>query len=207
MPDETRPSVGLRERKKQRTRGAIVDAAMEMFTAHGFDQVSVAQIARRAEVSEATVFNYFRTKEDLVYDRLEDFWGHLVQAVQQRAAGVSALNAFRGFVLNQRTPARTPEEHERLAALTRMIVSSPALLAREREAYDSGARALAVAVARGGRPGVRELVTAHALLGVHRVLLDYTREQVLAGVSGRSLGRRVAERARQGFAVLEQGLA
>jgi hypothetical protein len=94
-----------------------------------------------------------------------------------------------------------------LAALTRMIVSSPALLAREREAYDRGARALAVAVARGGRPGVRELVTAHALLGVHRVLLDYTREQVLAGVSGRSLGRRVAERARQGFAVLEQGLA
>ncbi len=201
------PSAGLRELKKQRTRAAILDAAMDLFTADGFDRVTVAQIARRAEVSEATVFNYFRTKEDLVYGRLEDFWAHLLRAVRHRAEGTSALAAFRGFVLHHRPPAETAEQHERLAAITRMIVSSPALLAREREAYDRGATALAEAIAGRSDPGVADLVTAHALLGVHKVVLDYTREQVLAGAYGRLLDRRVAAQVRRGLAVLEEGLA
>lgn len=207
--DSTGPTqpVGLRERKKQRTRATIVEAAMDLFTANGFDQVTVAQIARRAEVSEATVFNYFRTKEDLVYGGLDDFWAHLLRAVEQRADGVGSLAAFRGFMLNQRPPAETAQDHERLAAITRMIVSSPALLARERESYERGAQALAVAIARGPDPGVADQVAARALLGLHRVLLDFTREQVLAGVYGRLLGRRIAARAGRGFAVLEKGLA
>jgi hypothetical protein len=54
---------------------------------------------------------------------------------------------------------------------------------------------------------VADQVAARALLGLHRVLLDFTREQVLAGVYGRLLGRRIAARARRGFAVLEKGLA
>ena len=46
---------------------------MRLFLERGFDQVSVAEVARAADVSEATVFNYFPTKEDLVYERMDAF--------------------------------------------------------------------------------------------------------------------------------------
>lgn len=73
MSLDAAPELGLRERKKQRTRAAIMDAALALFTSRGFEAVTTAEVARTAEVSEATVFNYFATKEDLVYDRLETF--------------------------------------------------------------------------------------------------------------------------------------
>ena len=64
---------GLRERKKQQTRELIAQTARDLFVAHGFDAVRVAEIAAAADVSEKTVFNYFPTKEDLVFWRLESF--------------------------------------------------------------------------------------------------------------------------------------
>ena len=57
---------GLRERKKRQTHEAIAEAAMALFVEHGFDAVTVADVARAADVSEKTVFNYFPAKEDLV---------------------------------------------------------------------------------------------------------------------------------------------
>ena len=60
---------GLRERKKRQTREAIAQAAMALFVARGFDAVTVADVARAADVSEKTVFNYFPAKEDLVFAR------------------------------------------------------------------------------------------------------------------------------------------
>ena len=83
---------GLRERKKQQTREAIAAAAFDLFTERGFDGVTVAEVARRADVSEATVFNHFPTKEDLIYARLEAFETALLEAIrpltgrQRRAA-------------------------------------------------------------------------------------------------------------------------
>jgi len=60
---------GLRERKKARTRQAIADAAARLFAQRGYEQVAVSDVAREAEVSEQTVYNYFQTKEQLVTDR------------------------------------------------------------------------------------------------------------------------------------------
>jgi AcrR family transcriptional regulator len=63
---------GLRERKKARTRRLIQEAAWSLFSKRRFDGVTVAEIARAAE-AEKPVFNYFPTKEDLVFGRLEAF--------------------------------------------------------------------------------------------------------------------------------------
>src|SRR5919201_3787390 len=144
------PDLGLRERKKQRTRELIAETARRLFAERGFDRVTVAEVARAAEVSEQTVFNYFPTKEDLVYWRLETFEEELLEAIRSRAAGESVLDAFGRFVSAPRGMLASPDEdtRERLAALSRMIASSPALLAREQQIFagytDSLAALLAV---------------------------------------------------------------
>src|SRR5260370_36662289 len=79
--------LGLRERKKLRTRQLIAETARRMFVERGFDAVPVAAVARAAEVSEATVFNYFSTKEDLVYQGMEAFQPELLAPVRDRPAG------------------------------------------------------------------------------------------------------------------------
>src|SRR5919198_2957348 len=109
---------GLRERKKQQTRSAIAAAAMELFGERGFDAVSVAEVARAADVSVATVFNYFPTKEDLVYDRMEAFEEALLAAIRERAAGESVLAAFGRFILERtQQQAATIDVTERVATL------------------------------------------------------------------------------------------
>ena len=87
---------GLRERKKRQTREAIAAAAMALFHARGFDEVTVAEVARAADVSEKTVFNYFPTKEDLVFFRADDRLAERVEAIRNRAARRAALAHLRG---------------------------------------------------------------------------------------------------------------
>src|SRR4029453_18007486 len=93
---------GLRERKKQQTRQLIADTARRLFAERGFDRVTVAEIAREADVAEKTVFNYFPTKEDLFYSRLEAFQEELLAAIRTREPGETVLAGFRGFLLRQR---------------------------------------------------------------------------------------------------------
>src|SRR3954463_1747669 len=86
---------GLRERKKRQTREVIAHAALELFTARGFDAVTVADVARAADVSEKTVFNYFAAKEDLVFHTGAERRAALIEAVRPRPPGASVLAPFR----------------------------------------------------------------------------------------------------------------
>src|ERR1700690_2448182 len=102
---------GLRERKKARTRRAIADAAARLFADRGYEQVAVSDVAREAEVSEQTVYNYFQTKEQLVPDRDQRGEDQLSQAIRTRAPGTPPAAAIREFVLAtvdgiRRIPAR-----------------------------------------------------------------------------------------------------
>jgi AcrR family transcriptional regulator len=171
---------GLRERKKQQTRQLLADTARRLFAKRGFEQVSVVEIARAADVSEATVFNYFPTKEDLVYSGLEAFEGELLRAVSERPAGETVIDAFGRFILEPRGLFATRDEGAArdLIAVTRMIAASPALLAREEQIFARYTRALARLIAdevRASQGDLRPYVTANALIGVHRALIDYVR--------------------------------
>jgi AcrR family transcriptional regulator len=203
--------LGLRERKKQQTRGLIADTARRLFVERGFDRVTVAEIARASDVSEATVFNYFPTKEDLVYWRLETFEEDMLRTIRERPPGESFLGAFGRFVLEQRglLATRDPDAIEFLAALTRMITQSPALLARERQVFDRYTTSLAALLADetdAGPDDPEPWVAAHALIGVHRSLVDYTRRRVLAGARAPALTRQVRTQATRALAALERGL-
>jgi AcrR family transcriptional regulator len=202
---------GLRERKKQQTRAAIAAAAFDMFGERGFDAVTVAGVARRANVSEATVFNYFPTKEDLIYGRLEEFEAAMVRAVRDRAPGQSIIAAVAPFLLKSRglLGSSDPEARNRLTTVNRIIANSPSLLARERQIYDQYTRTLSKLIAeeRAVDPDdVESWVVANAIIGVHRGLVGFVRRKVLAGKSGPNLARAVRSQAERALAVLDQGL-
>lgn len=86
---------GRRERKKAATRKAISDAATLLFLERGFDEVSIREVAEKADVSPTTVFAHFPQKEALVFDEDEEQREQIVSAVRERAPGVSASEALR----------------------------------------------------------------------------------------------------------------
>jgi AcrR family transcriptional regulator len=203
---------GLRERKKQQTRRHIAETARQLFTERGFEHVPVAEVARVADVAETTVFNYFPRKEDLVYWRLASFEEELLATVRERAAGESVLNAFRRFLLAQRglLGESDPEAHAQLARIARMIVSSPALLARERQIFAGYTDSLAALIAGeqgAGAHAVEPRVVANALMGVHRALIDFSRELVLADTPPEQATSAVRAEADRAFSRLERGFA
>jgi AcrR family transcriptional regulator len=199
---------GRRERKKQQTRQLIADTARELFVERGFEEVTVAEIARAADVAETTVFNYFPTKEDLVYWRMESFEAALLGAIRDRDPGESVVAAFRRFALEPRglLAERDPQAREELAAITRMIASSPALRAREQQVYARYTESLATLLAEEAGGTIEPWVAANAMMGVHRALVDYTRERVIAGERSPRLARDVRAQGERALALLESGL-
>ena len=208
--------VGLRERKKQRTRELIAETARRLFAERGFENVTVAEIAHEADVAEKTVYNYFPTKEDLFYSRLEAFEAELLAAIRDRAAGETVLTAFKRFLLAPRgiyakleaDDARAAQQQ--LRTVTRIITNSPALLAREQQVFADYTDSLAALLAEetGARAGdIEPWVVANTLLGVHRALIEYVRARTLTGADDRHrLARDLRAQAKKAFARLEHGL-
>src|SRR5690349_3592412 len=88
-----RQMTGLRESKKRRTREAIAQAAADLFHERGFGAVTVDDVARAADVSRQTVFNYFPTKEQMLFDREDEVSAALLALVRGRRDGASLLAA------------------------------------------------------------------------------------------------------------------
>ncbi|WP_207212033.1 TetR/AcrR family transcriptional regulator [Promicromonospora panici] len=203
--------MGLRERKKQQTRHRLTETAWRLAADQGFDRVTVAEIARETGVSEATLFNYFRTKEDLFYEPLEAFGDELVQAVRDRPEGTTPSTAVRDFLLQDRgILAVGPDDEDaaqaQLRTQMRVINDSPALLAREQLAFARYTESLAGALRAEDVDPIAAAVVAHALIGVHRSLITFVRAEVLSGTPPRRIAARTRRHCAAAFDLLESGI-
>src|SRR5262245_14325897 len=93
LREDDKPVIGLRERKKAKTRAAIQEHALRLFQEQGYNETTVEQIAEAAEVSPSTFFRYFPTKEDVaLYDAFDPLF---IEAFQNQPPSLSLMQALR----------------------------------------------------------------------------------------------------------------
>jgi AcrR family transcriptional regulator len=195
--------VGLRDLKKQRTREALASKAFELFAQRGFDHVTVTEVADAAGVSEKTVFNYFQTKEDLLFDEVPQREASLVETVRGREPGESVVAALRRMQLAQceRMASRG------FAVFARIIEESPALRAKELEVMARFEQVLAAALEDELRvPEWDARVAATLLVAVQWQFFLLARERALAGRHGAAAARRLRTDLERAYELLERGL-
>jgi AcrR family transcriptional regulator len=130
------PPAGLRERKKQRTRDALVDAAFGLFARKGFAATTIDEIAEAVELSPRTFFRYFESKEDVALTLFAQQFTALCAAFAARPAGEPVLTALRhATVKTMRACERGTGgfDADRFSCVQQMIRDSPAVHARSLE--------------------------------------------------------------------------
>jgi AcrR family transcriptional regulator len=150
-------TTGRRERKKAQTRQALADAALRLFLEHGYDGVTVAQIADEADVSLATLFKHVPDgKEALIFDDGTERRESLAAAVRDRPAGSSVLTALRAFMAGRGAFAAdlTPD----LQRKRDLIVGTPALRDHQRKLWVASEGVLADAIATASRQDATDAV-------------------------------------------------
>ena len=146
MTEVTGPvrQAGLRERKKAKTRAAIREQALRLFREQGYQATTVEQIAGAAEISPATFFRYFPTKEDVV---LQDDVDVLTTAAFDAQPGLSPIAAVRAAAAAT-FAGLTPDELARFRETTEMTLSVPEIRARAVDEFTRSIDVLADALAR-----------------------------------------------------------
>jgi AcrR family transcriptional regulator len=199
-------TTGLRERRKQEARQAISGAAMALFAAQGFDEVTLSQVADAAGVSKMTVTNYFPRKEDLVFDRAEVIIRSLADAAAARAPGESLLAAIRRDYA-ERIAAGDVTLGPPTAEFARMVHNSHVLTSRYREIADLREQALGDAIAaETGADDAQQRIVAAQFASVHRVLFAEAASRILAGQPRDEICQVLAAAARRAFDLLEPSL-
>jgi AcrR family transcriptional regulator len=128
VPDRTGPD--RRQRKKQLTRDALIEAALELFAARGYDHTAVHEITDAVDVSERTFFRYFASKEDLVLSFVREGTIAFAEALAARPAQEEPLAAARNALqVSLREQSAGPQSLTSYLAIMRLIDSTPTLLA------------------------------------------------------------------------------
>jgi AcrR family transcriptional regulator len=208
---------GRRERKREETRRAIAESAMRLFVERGFDEVTVAEVAEAADVSVNTVFNYFRTKEELFFGSQETSDFGLDRVARDRKPGEPVVAFLRRHlsecIENFRDASRGRADHARGAALRRVLQGSPALqihIAHQargsaRSAEDSLAAALAEDQGKGPNDPIPRLVAGQVLALYASLFLEAERRR-RAGESPEKIRAYLASGAEAAINLLEHGI-
>jgi AcrR family transcriptional regulator len=188
--------LGLRERKKAKTRAAIREHALRLIAEQGYDATTVEQIAEAAEVSPSTFFRYFPTKEDVVLqDDLDLLW---IDAYRAQPAELSPIAAMR-TALHEAFATMSEDDLAVLRQTMDLTVAIPAVRARMLDEFARTTQVLASAIAeRAGRAedDFAVLTVAGAVLGV----------AVGAWFTAAHDIEAFADRYERGLALLEAGL-
>ncbi|MFE6757534.1 TetR family transcriptional regulator [Streptomyces sp. NPDC057684] len=168
---------GLRERKKQRTRDALLRSALELFTTKGYDRTTVDEIAEAVDVSQRTFFRYFTSKEETAFAVQDMVESRFVTLLRERPATDSPFEALRGAVLDAWDTLGEPIEEvvpvELHMRTYQMIESTPSLVAvhlrRSTELEEEIARVIAEREGLDVETDLRPRVTVAAFSGVMRM--------------------------------------
>jgi AcrR family transcriptional regulator len=138
--------VDRRARKKAQTREQIRTVAQAMFADRGFDTVTIADVAREADVAVQTVFNHFATKEDIFFEGRTPWLDGFADAVRCRRSGVPPLTALRAYHVGLTASLLESMCTEERRSYVATIEASAALKTRERELIFESERRLTAAL-------------------------------------------------------------
>lgn len=130
-PGQDEPNEGRRERKRRQTRGRIEHAAMALFLDRGFDQTTIEDITESADVSKRSFFDYFPSKEEVVFAWQDSFADALVAAIAARPADEPLVTVVEEAVSATVMASFDPQS----LALADLIRQTPALYARDHLKY------------------------------------------------------------------------
>jgi AcrR family transcriptional regulator len=206
------PDEGLRERKKRLTRQRISDMATTLFLTRGFDHVKVSEVAESAGVSEKTVYNYFPTKESLVFDQADEAIERLAKSLRERDPSQSPTKAIvtamkQDLARYEWVTAELSEMY--MPRFAQMVSDHPSLRAAWNE---HGRRLVEVArevLAENAEVDPREpepLVAAHALVALHELGYEALVRHVAEGLKGAELRAAVESEIDRGARLLDTGL-
>jgi AcrR family transcriptional regulator len=165
--------LGLRERKKRKTRRLLQSTAMALFADRGFGHVTIDEIAAACDVSRTTVFRYFPTKEDLVVGTEPERLAELRLAFEQRPREEPVFDSVRHAVVA--LAERYELDRSQLLAAHELIASNSSLLARALEIHTTWVDLFAGLIASrtgNGTPDLRDRVLAVAVMAAMRVAIE-----------------------------------
>jgi AcrR family transcriptional regulator len=205
------PGEGLRERKKRLTRQRISDVATTLFVVRGFDHVKVSEIARIVGVSEKTVFNYFPTKESLVFDRADEGIERLSVALREREPGESPTRAMlRALSTDPEELVELPDEiHMFVPLFSEMVASTPSLRAAWLDLHERLVEIATQELAARADLDPRDpepMIAARAIVGLLEVGYASRIRHIEAGLRGAELHEAVVADLERGARLLDTGL-
>lgn len=174
---------GLRDRKKAQTRERLADIAAGLFAKHGYDAVAIADVARAADVSDQTVYNYFPAKQDLVLDRADEICERYGRAVLERPEGVSPASALRAVVEEDFQAYRHEDPNLARGEFPALCLKSSVLRRLALEAREQQADTVATAILETS-PTIHPVVArahAAALIAVIQAITDQLGASVVNG--------------------------
>jgi len=197
---------GLRNRKKQQTRKTIATVAAELFNSRGYENVRMRDIAHAADVSEQTLYNYFPTKEHLIFDQQQEFEARILAAVLNKPTDIPISGAL------QQAAERFLEELGRKVAKTNAIPGSVAVGQDLRRVWiemnSRHADSLTEALLRAGkthdRPEAKFI--ARTVVALFAVILEGVGEAALAGRSRVWICKQLRSSIQSISAILHKGL-
>lgn len=200
---------GLRERKKNATWELLRNTALDLFEERGFENVSVAEIAAAAEVSKATVFNYFPSKEDLVIGGMKRHTGDAARIVRERRRGQTPHEALRDHylhLLERRAPQTGLNDNPMFLRVQRLLIATPPLLISAMDYRRQAAMRLAEALIEEGNSLLTARLVSSQLLHTQHILVEVNVRRVLNGEPLEEIRDSAVSAAGHAFGLLEHGI-